>query len=53
MIDHSSSSHKVRPGRLLLQTAGVCDFDAEHLLEVFGEQRRRFVAVLRGFGPAD
>jgi uncharacterized protein (TIGR03083 family) len=53
MIDHSSSPHKVRPRRLLLQTAGACDFGPERLLEVFGEQRRRFVAVLHGFGPAD
>jgi Mycothiol maleylpyruvate isomerase N-terminal domain len=43
----------VRPGRLLLRTAGVCDLDPQHLLEVFGEQRRRFVAVLQGFGPGD
>jgi uncharacterized protein (TIGR03083 family) len=38
---------------LLLQTRGACDFDPEHLLDVFGGQRRRFVAVLRGFGPDD
>jgi uncharacterized protein (TIGR03083 family) len=31
----------------------VCDIDPAHLLEVFGEQRQRFVAVLRGFGPGD
>jgi uncharacterized protein (TIGR03083 family) len=40
-------------GNLLLRTEGVCDFDPQHLLEVFGEQRQRFVAVLRGFGPGD
>jgi uncharacterized protein (TIGR03083 family) len=44
---------KMRPSRLLLRTAGECDLDPEHLLEVFGEQRRRFVAVLEGFGPDD
>jgi uncharacterized protein (TIGR03083 family) len=44
---------KMRPSRLLLLTAGECDFDPEHLLEVFGEQRKRFVAVLEGFGPDD
>jgi uncharacterized protein (TIGR03083 family) len=44
---------KMRPSRLLLRTAGECDFDPEHLLEVFGGQRRRFVAVLEGFGPDD
>ena len=38
---------------LLLQTRGVCDFDPGHLLDVFGGQRQRFVAVLQGFGPAD
>jgi uncharacterized protein (TIGR03083 family) len=43
----------VWPGKLLLRTAGACDLDPEHLLEVFGEQRRRFVAVLQGFGPND
>jgi uncharacterized protein (TIGR03083 family) len=53
MIDRSSLPQKIWPGKLLLRTAGACDFDPEHLLEVFGEQRRRFVAVLQGFGPAD
>ena len=43
----------VRPGKLLLRTRGECDLDPEHLLEVFGEQRQRFVAVLEGFGPGD
>jgi uncharacterized protein (TIGR03083 family) len=32
---------------------GACDLDPEHLLEVFGRQRQRFVAVLRGFDPGD
>jgi uncharacterized protein (TIGR03083 family) len=43
----------VRPAKLLLRTLGECDLDPEHLLEVFGEQRQRFVAVLEGFGPGD
>ena len=43
----------MQPGKLLLQTAGECDFDPGRLLDVFGQQRRRFVAVLRGFGPDD
>src|SRR5262249_8679146 len=43
----------MRPGRLLLRTRGACDLDPEHLLDVFREQRQRFVAVLRGFGPDD
>ena len=38
---------------LLLQTGGACDFDPEHLLDVFEEQRQRFVTVLQGFGPGD
>jgi uncharacterized protein (TIGR03083 family) len=53
MIDRSPSPEKTLPGQLLLRTAGVCDLDPEHLLEVFGDQRRRFVAVLQGFGPDD
>ena len=53
MIDRSPSPSKIRPGQLLLRTAGACDLDPEHLLEVFGEQRRRFAAVLQGFGPDD
>ena len=43
----------VRPGKLLLRTLGESDLDPEHLLEVFGEQRQRFVAILEGFGPGD
>ena len=46
-----------RPGRasgkLLLRTGGACDFDPELLLDVFSEQRQRFVAVLQEFGPDD
>jgi len=53
MIDRSPLPEKIPPGKLLLRTAGACDFDPQHLLEVFGEQRRRFVAVLQGFGPDD
>jgi uncharacterized protein (TIGR03083 family) len=53
MINRSPSPDKFRPGRLLLRTASACDLGPGHLLEVFGEQRRRFVAVLRGFGPDD
>jgi uncharacterized protein (TIGR03083 family) len=53
MIDHSPSAEKVQPGQLLLRTAGACDLDPGHLLDVFGEQRQRFVTVLRGFGPDD
>ena len=53
MIDRSPSPDKIQPGQVLLRTAGACDLDPQHLLEVFGEQRRRFVAVLRGFGPDD
>jgi uncharacterized protein (TIGR03083 family) len=53
MIDHSPSAEKIQPGQLLLRTAGACDLDPGHLLDVFGEQRQRFVTVLRGFGPDD
>jgi uncharacterized protein (TIGR03083 family) len=35
---------------LLLRTKGGCEFDPEHLLDVFGGQRQRFVTILRGFG---
>jgi uncharacterized protein (TIGR03083 family) len=38
---------------LLLQTKGAGDFDPGHLLDVFEEQRQRFVTILRGFGPGD
>jgi uncharacterized protein (TIGR03083 family) len=53
MTDRSLVQEKILPGQLLLRTEGVCDFDAEHLLEVWGAQRRRFAAVVQGFGPAD
>lgn len=49
----STQAATPRPGRLLLQTAGTCDFDPAHLLDVFAVQRRRFVTVLQGFGPDD
>jgi Mycothiol maleylpyruvate isomerase N-terminal domain len=38
---------------LLLQTGGRCDFDPGHVLDVFSQQRQRFVTKLQGFGPAD
>jgi uncharacterized protein (TIGR03083 family) len=38
---------------LSLRTVGECDLDAEHLLKVFSDQRRRFVEVLRQFDLAD
>ena len=41
----------MRPGKLLLKTRGGCDLDPERLLDVIGEQRQRFIAVLKGFGP--
>jgi uncharacterized protein (TIGR03083 family) len=53
MIDRSPLSGRLQPGTLILRTAGACDLGPEHLLEVFGEQRARFVAILRGFGPGD
>lgn len=53
MIDRSPTPGTSLPGALLLRTAGACDVGPEHLLEVFGEQRRRFVAVRQGFGPGD
>ena len=53
MTDHSPSPGTSQPGTLVLRTAGTCHLDMPHLVEVFGEQRQRFVAVLRGFGPDD
>jgi uncharacterized protein (TIGR03083 family) len=38
---------------LLVRIKGACEFDPGHLLDVFGGQRRRFAAVLQGFGPGD
>ena len=43
----------MRPDALALRTGGPCDLDPEHLLDVVGEQRRRWVAVLEGCGPDD
>ena len=53
MTDRSPSPETSLPGTLLLRTAGACDLDPQHLIEVFGEQRRGFVAALQGFGPGD
>jgi uncharacterized protein (TIGR03083 family) len=53
MNDRNLSPGTSLPGQLQLRTAGACDLDAEHLLEVFGDQRRRFAAVLQEFGPGD
>jgi uncharacterized protein (TIGR03083 family) len=53
MIDRGTTPAKAQTGTLLLRTAGACDLDSEHLLEVFGQQRRRFIAVLQGFGRSD
>ncbi len=53
MIDRSPLPEKIPPGKLLLRTAGACALDPQHLLQVFGQQRRRFVAVLQGFGSDD
>ncbi len=43
----------VRPGKLQLRTGRTCDIDPQHLIDVFGAQRQRFIAVLQGFGPGD
>ncbi len=53
MTDHSPVPENFVPCGLLLRTAGPCEIEPEHLLQVFGEQRERFVAVLRGFGADD
>lgn len=53
MIGHRPLPETILPGRLLLRTRGACDLDPGRLLEVFGEQRHRFVKVLQGFGPDD
>ena len=53
MIDHSPLPENNLPRRLVLRTGDACDLDPGRLLEVFGEQRQRFVAVLQGFGPED
>jgi len=43
----------MRPATLLLQTEGKCEIDAEHLVDVFGDQRQRFLTVLEGFDADD
>jgi len=53
MTDRSPVPGKVLPGQLLLRTGGPCDVAPGRLLRVFGAQRQRFAAVLRGFGPDD
>ena len=53
MTDHTPSPGTSQSGTLVLRTVGTCQLDMPHLVEVFGEQRQRFVAVLRGFGPDD
>jgi uncharacterized protein (TIGR03083 family) len=49
----TSRAASVRPGKLILRTRGACHLDAEHLFDVFAEQRQRFITVLQGFGPDD
>jgi uncharacterized protein (TIGR03083 family) len=41
------------PMTLLLRTRGGCDFPPEHLLNVFSDQRQRFLMILEGFGADD
>lgn len=53
MIHRNPAPEMVLPSRLLLRTEGPCDIAPEHLLHMFGRQRQRFAAVLRGFGPDD
>ena len=53
MTHRSPVPEKPLPGWLVLRTGGPCDINPEHLLRVFGRQRQRFAAVLRGFGPDD
>ena len=53
MTNRSPSPGASLHGTLLLQTAGVCHLDPPHLIDVFGDQRQRFVSILQGFGPAD
>jgi uncharacterized protein (TIGR03083 family) len=53
MTDHSPSPGSSLPATLLLRTVGRCDLDPQRLLDLFGEQRKRFVTVLQGFGPGD
>ena len=53
MTDHTPSPGTRQPGTLVLRTVGTCHLDMPHLVEVFGEQRQRFVSILQGFGPGD
>jgi uncharacterized protein (TIGR03083 family) len=53
MINLRPSPGSSPPARLLLQTAGRCDLDPQRLIAAFAGQRRRFVAVLDGFGADD
>jgi uncharacterized protein (TIGR03083 family) len=53
MTDRSPSPGTSLQGTLLLRTAGACHLDLPHLVDVFGEQRQRFVSILQGFGPGD
>lgn len=52
MIDRSPTPGTSLPGALLLRPRAHAT-SAQCLLEVFGEQRRRFAAVRQGFGPGD
>jgi uncharacterized protein (TIGR03083 family) len=49
----TNTTDSVERGKLVLRTGGTCIFGPQHLLEVFGEQRQRFVTILQGFGPCD
>jgi len=53
MTDHTPSPGTRQPGTLVLRTVGACHLDMPHLVEVFGEQRQRFVSILQGFGPRE
>jgi len=53
MTNRSPSPGTTLPATLLLHTVGVCHLDPPHLIDVFGDQRQRFVSILQGFGPAD
>lgn len=53
MIRRRPIPEKTLPGQLLLSMEGACTLDPGRLLKVFGEQRQRFAAVLRSFGPSD
>jgi uncharacterized protein (TIGR03083 family) len=53
MIHRRPIPEETLPGQVLLSTGGTGNFDPGRLLEVFAEQRQRFTAVLRTFGPRD